>query len=690
MSHKSKPKRRSPTRRVTTVRDTKTGKVIRRTYTTKSGSTTRTYSGGRITSQTSKGSGAGMANPANVRAGIDASKIAMTKAAQTTATSQEISTYQKTGKSPAMVRVTTATQQARARSRTQVLEQRQKLMAAPPRIEEPRVQEMTGTRIGGVSGVGITSFTAEKLPSGMYKQTATQSITGRAQYFEYDYAMYEEPSIVSSTEKEMKKVTSWLDSKETDPSFIRGLKSGTKLGTYIVTEPFHMGIELLEKGGRKTVESAEKVSQYIRFDPSIFSLTKFVSKEERLIQQRPGFQDVFVQSRISEKESLTGTKRFFSDWFPAGTLMVTSTSDFQKEIKLSTAGLGYSEKEQSLAVKAASRQRYFSEGGEVAATIGAEVAAEITGAKLVGTGFKGLGLLSGSARAIRYKEFTTIAKGIAVAGAVEGSIQLGASKASTKTPTTRRERAFVAGTSAAIAAPIGGAIGVGSRYAPALATMVNIADPLEKVGDVIGGAITRTAPIKVFVPNLGTLYGTTKKGNGKGKSKSPIITPTYSTTKTYTVTKPIFSLTPTRSFSLTSTKTLIPTTSITPTKTIIPTRSFTPSRYGSGTPSILTPSVSVTPTSSPTPTPSFTTTTISTPTATGIFPFFDLGGFSKSTGLGVKIRSQRFTQYLPSIEAGLFGIKGKAPKYSTGIELRPLTKQKRRKRTNTFKINIAY
>ena len=176
--------RKIPARkRVTTVRDKKTGKVIRRTTTTSRGTTTHTYSKGvgQPITVTHTGKGA-ETNPANVKAGIKSSSAAMTKAAQTTATSAEIATYQKTGTSPAQMRVAAATQQAKERSQTQVLEQRQKLMAAPAQIEEPKIEEPKGTKIGGISGVGITSYTAERLPSGMLKQTATQSITGRAHY----------------------------------------------------------------------------------------------------------------------------------------------------------------------------------------------------------------------------------------------------------------------------------------------------------------------------------------------------------------------------------------------------------------------------------------------------------------------------------------------------------------------------
>lgn len=90
-----------PTRKVTTVREKSTGKVIRRTVTdTKSGaSKTTTYSssagGGQTASSTitagKGGSTGGFANPANVAAGIDASQQDMTTAGQTTASKQTLS-----------------------------------------------------------------------------------------------------------------------------------------------------------------------------------------------------------------------------------------------------------------------------------------------------------------------------------------------------------------------------------------------------------------------------------------------------------------------------------------------------------------------------------------------------------------------------------------------------------------------
>lgn len=57
-------------------------------------------------------------NPADVAAGIDASKIGMSKEAQKTATIAEIKQYQKTGVSPAAKRVLAATQQERLKKAT--------------------------------------------------------------------------------------------------------------------------------------------------------------------------------------------------------------------------------------------------------------------------------------------------------------------------------------------------------------------------------------------------------------------------------------------------------------------------------------------------------------------------------------------------------------------------------------------
>jgi len=78
-------------------------------------------------------------NPADVRAGIDASQIGMSTEAQRTATTAEIEEYQRTGTSPAQQRTAEATQQERlAKAQVQIEAESQKIAEAKTREEAQR------------------------------------------------------------------------------------------------------------------------------------------------------------------------------------------------------------------------------------------------------------------------------------------------------------------------------------------------------------------------------------------------------------------------------------------------------------------------------------------------------------------------------------------------------------------------
>ena len=702
--------RKIPARkRVTTVRDKKTGKVIRRTTTTSRGTTTHTYSKGvgQPITVTHTGKGA-ETNPANVKAGIKSSSAAMTKAAQTTATSAEIATYQKTGTSPAQIRVAAATQQAKAKVQTRRAEQRQRLMSAPPSTTKSISPERFYISDIGEKKIALeqaatqvlqrdlqqtydpaTGLTTSKLgvTLGQFKEAerirGLDPVTAEVYYTETTTTA-PASGIISSAEKKMEKATSWLDPKETDPGLIRGLKSGTKLATYIINEPFQVGLKGLQTVGRKIVTGTEKASEYISFDtsaPARFQMRLVPSAERELLQSEASLR-VYTQARRLEAEE----SGFVKELLPGGDIILGSTPGYQADIKALARDEGFTTQQTDTLVKGLTRKRQFGEGGEIGATLAAELLAELVGGGLIRRSYKGLGLLSGAPKAIKYKEFTTAFKAVSVAAPFEAMIQLGASKASTAEETTRTERTVIAGGSALIAGTIGGAIATG--FAPkTLTTAVYIADPLEKPADILAAGLTKTQAVKVFVPNLGTLYGTTR---GDTKTKTTGIPPPTSTTRAYTVVRQPSTLTPTATTIPALTKTLIPTTTITPTPTttLTPTRTRTPVRSWSVASTTTTAITTPTPTPTPTPTftPTLTTTTVTTPVATSIFPLLDLGGFSRPTGLGVSIGARKVTKYVPSIEAGLFGIKGTAPKYRTGIQIRPVTKSKK----SNFKFRVAY
>jgi len=440
-------------------------------------------------------------------------------------------------------------------------------------------------------------------------------------------------------------------------------------------------LETMESVGRTIVAGSEKVSQYIEIKPSPYGRAMIlpVSKEEREIQKRGSFESIMRGEGLAEQQR-GGWK---SEWLPAGDVVFGDTKEFQTNVRTAFKEAKYTEKETDLAVKAATRQRYWREGGEVAATALAETVGEIVGGGLIGRSVRGLGLYKGTKGAVTWTLAKKIAPGYAVAGAAEGMIQYGATQQQTGQKSTIYSRTAVATASGAVAATIGTGITLASvstsKVAMKLGKLgglgVSIADPLEKVGDIAGAAITKGQLVKVTVPGgLGTIFGTTKERTTTRRRS-------YRTTRTVDISKSPAVKTPTGLITLTPTTavtTKTPITTWTATPTLVPTWTTTPTRAMTRTgTSVITRTPTFISTPTTTPTFTFTETPTATPTRTTAMGLWDAGADP------FKWRRRRRAPtaggiYKPSL-AGLASGQtiAKAPKFTTGIFIRkPVRKRK--------------
>jgi len=615
-------------------------------------------------------------NPADVAAGIDASRIAMTSEAQRTATSQEIKEYQRTGKSPAMERALKATRKEKVRKAEQAAKQeakKKKEAELAAQKKKPVDKSKLKSRLEKAGLVG-TPYDKVAGQSKMSKREALQAV-GKKQREQYKY---QEGEGAWGYKKRQARQT-WQPVAD----FPKDYPGRTKAAVVVTAG----------KTGFIGTAAQSAIKGYATVEATKATGELTATKEQKEIMADPKFQQVMGTAFAGEQQSFASSPKYvqYAQEIPGVPLLFGGKDQFKESAREEFIKAGYRGDELALAVETAARQRTFSLSGEVFGVLGANIQSEKIGQKLVATSFAKGGTITGQAG---LQTGLKAGKQIAKAGVIEGTT------VSVVQQTARYEDPNVtnvlgAGAFGGVSAGVIGGTIVGLKpKSPGASKLVEtaafISDPYEKAGDIGAGFSTRVGSkigkTPVVTPTLS--FGTTPTGS---------TTATFGTTsKTVTQTREVFGITPTQTKTTTRTtlpvqpRSNVPISIITPvtTPTETPTKTPTPTPTQPPVTPVI-PTQIKSPIGTPTETPTKTKTAINIPVTVPyahippFTPFMQFGG-RKTKGR----RRKRPFGYMPSFDALLLGRTGAKRTeaafggFFTGQQTRVVVKKKtKRKKT---------
>lgn len=378
----------------------------------------------------------------------------------------------------------------------------------------------------------------------------------------------------------------------------------------------------------------------------------------------PKGQQEFIYNKGQFREAMrAGKEREFSEpvsglrslgrSLPVGRLAFGNKRLFKEGARDYYAGQGLTGSDLNNAVKAAERQKIF---GETGAGLG--MAAINTATELVGR-----------ASVTAKSSATAVFHGIGKLGAAEAVSGVMVTKSGRYESPGTKEVAVAAAAGYGTAGLMGVAIAkTGPKTSGGLRTVASIMDPYESVGDVSAKGLSKiagTSGSRIPVTTLTGVMVDTGTNTGTQTTARPSVQTTARASTNINVPSQTRSNVPIQTHVqvpvAVSTRTSVPVN----VPVNVPTRTVTTS-----TRTIIQPG-----TNTFVNVPTETTTQVNIPVATATAPFLPLSGSSLGPLFGSSKKRKRVrsvTKYFPSVEAGLFGKRGKKPRVITGVELRPL------------------